>query len=75
MTTHDLYVIRIGKAGVTSGVLEEIKKRIRQLHIVKVKFLPSAMKEHDKRKIAQELADATGSTVVQRVGFTVVLKK
>ena len=52
MTQQQLYTIRIGKQGITTTIIDEIKRQLKQHNRVKVKFLPTATK--DKKKIAQE---------------------
>jgi len=72
---NEIFVVRIGKSGITDGIVEEIKRHLRQKKIVKVKFLSAFMKGKDKRLVAQEIACKCEASVFQRVGFTVVLKK
>jgi len=43
--------------------------------LVKVKFLRSFLEAHDRKKAAAELAEKTGSTLVDQVGFVAVLYK
>ncbi len=76
MDTHALPVlVRIGKAGITETVLEEIRKQVRKRKIIKVKFLPEHAKGKDKKAFAGELASKTGTKVVSQVGFVVTLKE
>ena len=75
MKQQQLYVIRIGKAGITPTIIDEIKRRLKNLKIVKVRFLSTAMTGKDKKKVTQDVADTVGAKVLQRVGFTVVLKQ
>lgn len=69
--TQQLYTIRIGKQGITTTIVEEIKRQLKQHNKIKVKFLPTAA----KNKIAQEIADLAEAKIVQQIGFTVVLQK
>ena len=74
--THALPIVaRIGKAGLTPSVLEEIKKQLKKRKVIKVKFLPVHAEGKDKRAFAKELAEKTSSRFVQQVGFVVVLEK
>ncbi len=76
MDAHSLPIIaRIGKSGLTSSVIEEIKKQIKKRKIIKVKFLPAHAKGKDKKEFAGELAKKTGARVVSQVGFVVVLQE
>jgi RNA-binding protein len=77
MTDHHALpvLVRIGKAGMTATVLDEIKKQIRKRKIIKVKFLPGHAAGKDKRQFAKELAEKTGTELVHQVGFVVVLQR
>jgi len=66
--------IRIGKDGVTENVIKQIKHILKKNKVIKVKFLPSAVGT-DKRAQAQKLAKDTGTLLVHRVGFVVVLRR
>lgn len=73
--SEEIFVVRIGKSGITDGIINEIKRHLRQKKIVKVKFLPAFMKNNDKKLVAQEIAGKCEAIVSKRVGFTVVLEK
>lgn len=68
-------VIRIGKAGLTEGVIKEIKLQLKKKNLIKVKLLKGALEQKDKKQLANELAEKTGSELIDRVGFVVVLYK
>ena len=65
--------IRIGKAGLTEGMINEIKLQLKVKKLVKVKMLKPAFEEIGKKKLAMEIAEKTGGEIVQQVGFVVVL--
>jgi RNA-binding protein len=67
--------VRIGKSGLSDSVVEEIKKHIKQKGLVKVKMLRSFVGSNDKKALAEEIAEKTGSTLVGRIGFAVVLAR
>ena len=76
MDTHALpIVVRIGKAGITESVIEEIKKQIEKRKIIKVKFLPAHAKGKNKKEFAEELAEKTNTKIVGQTGFVVVLER
>jgi len=76
MDTHALpIVVRIGKAGLTPSVIEEIKKQVKKRKVVKVKFLPVLAQGRDKKAFAKELAAKTGARLVSQVGFVAVLER
>jgi RNA-binding protein len=68
-------IINIGKAGLTDNVIEEIKVQLKKRKLIKVKFLKSALKDKDKKQLAQELVDKTDAQLIHKVGFVVVLNK
>ena len=64
---------RIGKSGLTESIIDEIKIHLKKKKLVKVKLLKSSIQGKDKKAVARELAEKTGSVLVDRVGFVVVL--
>lgn len=76
MDTHALPVlVRIGKAGLTPSVIEEIRKQVKKHKIVKVKFLPAHARGKDKRAFAREIAEKTGTILISQTGFVFVVKE
>jgi RNA-binding protein len=66
--------IRIGKAGITENVVKQIITMIRKKRVIKVKFLPSAIKDN-KKELVKELAERTRTKIVHKVGFIAVLER
>jgi Predicted RNA-binding protein containing KH domain, possibly ribosomal protein len=66
-------ILNIGKNGVTDTLIEELNKQIKANRLVKVKVLKSAEEGKDLKVIAEEIAAATRSTVIEVRGRTVVL--
>ncbi|MBR9691507.1 YhbY family RNA-binding protein [Candidatus Woesearchaeota archaeon] len=68
-------VLRIGKSGLTDGVIEEIKKQLRKKKLIKVKFLKPALEGKSRKDFAKDIAEKTDSELIHQVGFVVVLNK
>ena len=66
-------ILNIGKNGVTDTLIEEFNKQIKANRLVKVRVLKSAEEGKDLKAIAEEIADATRSTLIEVRGRTVVL--
>jgi RNA-binding protein len=66
-------ILNIGKNGITDNLIEELNKQIKANRLVKVKVLKSAEEGKDLKTIADELAEATRSTLIDVRGRTVVL--
>lgn len=66
-------ILNIGKNGITDTLIEELNKQIKANRLVKVKVLKSAEEGKDLKTIADELAVATRSTLIDVRGRTVVL--
>lgn len=66
-------ILNIGKNGITDTLIEELNKQIKANRLVKVKVLKSAEEGKDLKTIADELAEATRSTMIDVRGRTVVL--
>ncbi len=63
--------VHIGKEGLTDGVVEEVRAQVKRARLVKVRVLPNADMSADE--VAAELAERSGSVVVDVRGFTVLL--
>ncbi len=67
--------VRIGKAGLDTGVIEEVNRQLKKLKVIKVKFLKSTAISKNLDEIIVELAAQTSSEVWGRRGFVVVLAR
>lgn len=65
--------VRIGKDGITYSTVKEVEKLLKKRKLIKVKFLKTALEKSDKKEIAKQLAAKTKSSIIQQVGFVVVL--
>jgi len=65
--------MNIGKAGLSDAVVDELKRRLKADRLVKVKLLPSARVDDDRRDLAATLAARTDSLLVEVRGGTVLL--
>lgn len=63
--------VHVGKEGLTDGVVEEVRAQVKRARLVKVRVLPNADMSTDE--VAAELAERSGSVVVDVRGFTVLL--
>jgi RNA-binding protein len=66
-------ILNIGKNGVTETLIEELNKQMKVNRLVKVRILKSAEEGKDVKVIAEEIAKATRSTLIEVRGRTVVL--
>lgn len=66
-------LLRIGKNGLTPGVVNEIVAQLKKKRLVKIKLLKAFIEGKDKKEAGRELAEKTGAILVQQVGFVVVL--
>jgi len=64
-------IVQIGKAGVTESVLFSLNEALTARELVKVRVLKNCLEE--TKGVAQELADATGSNLVQIIGRNIIL--
>lgn len=63
--------VQIGRAGLTDSALEAVQAGVKRHGLLKVKL--TAQCELDKNLAARELAVATGSQLIQRVGKTALI--
>ena len=75
MSILDKTTIRIGKNGITEPVVREIKKTLEKKGTLKIKFLKAALKEKNRKMLAQEISEKTDSEMLKLVGNVVILHK
>ncbi len=63
--------VHVGKDGVTSKVLEELRRQLKKNKIVKVRVLQSF--DEDRKTVADRIASETHSALVDVRGSTIVL--
>jgi len=66
-------ILKIGKNGVTDTFIEELNKQIKSKKLVKIRVLKSAEEVQDLESIAEKIARATRSTLIDVRGRSVVL--
>ncbi len=76
MKLHQPPDIRVGKRGVSEGVILETTKLLEKKGIVKVKFLRNiAYDKKTAKKLAEELAIRTGAKIGKVIGKVAILYK
>ena len=67
--------VHIGKNGLTEGVINEIRRQLKERGFVKVKIEKSVIRylELDRREVAKEVAERVGAELLEVRGRTFVL--
>ncbi len=67
--------VNVGKNGLTESVVAEIKRRLKQKGVVKVRLLNSSLEVEgsDRREIAKEIARKVGGLLIDVRGKTLVI--
>jgi len=65
--------VYVGREGVTASVVHELSNQVKKSKLVKVKILPAV--ESDLQEIADELARASSSELIEIRGRTAVFAK
>ncbi|MDO9536707.1 MAG: YhbY family RNA-binding protein [Thermoplasmata archaeon] len=73
VTAHLEATVRMGKSGITTALIEEIKSQIKKKGVVKVKLLGTRREE--TKLLAAELAERCDAQLVDVRGNTVCLWK
>jgi len=68
-------LLRIGKNGLTAGVITELQRQLKKKKIIKVKFLKSFIENRDKKDIACQISKKTNAQIIDLVGNVLVLYK
>jgi RNA-binding protein len=63
-------MLKVGKAGLSEGFVRTVSEALAQHELVKIKF---AEFKDQKKELAPQLAELTGSHLVMRVGNVMVL--
>ncbi len=78
----ELYEIRIGKAGLTDNIANEIKARLEKLGTVKIKVTAkqfdineSGSSKQKRKEYFKEIAQKCEANIADFKGFTLTLKK
>ncbi len=69
---HESPKIRIGKNGITEGIVQEVNMLLKRYQIVKIKCLKAVPNDATKA-IAENIAKLTKSTIVDVRGKTFIL--
>lgn len=65
----------IGKNGISQEVLGETDRQLEKTEMVKVKILKTALGKDNAKVMANEIAQQTGSTLVEVRGHTFILHR
>ena len=71
----ELATVRMGKKGITDSFVGEVSKNLKKRGTVRVKILKTGLGDRTAKEIAEDVAEATGSTIVQLRGHTFTLRK
>lgn len=73
---HSRSCVNIGKRGLTEGVLEELRRRLKGEKLIKVRVLKNCplLSSFDRRGIATYVAERVGAELVGVRGYTFVLR-
>lgn len=74
---HGRPSVRIGKGGLSEGLIHEIRRRLEEEGVIKVRVLRSylASSAEDTRSVAEAVSRLTGSELVTVRGHVFVLRK
>lgn len=64
--------VRIGKKGITEEIINEIKKRLKNHKVVKIKI---GIEVDDRKEFAKKIAELTEAKLIEVRGFTFILAK
>ncbi|WP_281888346.1 ribosome assembly RNA-binding protein YhbY [Paenibacillus sp. YYML68] len=70
---HLTPIFQVGKGGVNEHIFRHIEEAIETRELIKLSVLNN--NDEDRHEIARELAEGSGSELVQVIGSTIVLYK
>jgi RNA-binding protein len=65
--------VRIGKGGASQQVLNEVDKQLKTRKMVKVRILQTALINDKAKRVAFQVAEQTGASLVEMRGHTFML--
>lgn len=65
----------VGKEGITTQIIIEIKKQLDSREIIKIKIQKNALKDQETKNIAIKISQQTESELVEVRGHTFILYK
>lgn len=68
-------VLRIGKSGITDSFIDHTKELLKKQDLIKIKILPSALDNVDRKSTARMISEKTGAKLVDQIGLVIVLYK
>lgn len=66
-------IVRVGKNGLTTGILEEISRQLEKHKLIKIKLLKAFIDEHDKNEAGAMIAKKCNGEILQVIGNIIVL--
>lgn len=63
-------LVRVGKAGITGSLVEEIDKHLKKKKLIKVKFLKSALMESTVKDLSEKISYETKSEIIMVMGLS-----
>ncbi|UZE91734.1 MAG: YhbY family RNA-binding protein [Methanosarcinales archaeon] len=66
--------VQVGKNGITKTIIEELRRQLKKMHLVKVKFPKSAIRS-ERAELAQQLARSANAELIETRGMTAVYFK
>ena len=67
--------LRIGKNGLSSGMVNEIVIQLKKHKMIKIKLLKSVLAGNRKENLVEEITEKTNSSLVNKIGNTITIKK
>jgi RNA-binding protein len=65
--------IRIGKLGLTEGLVKEINAQLKKKKLLKIRILRPALDEMTKEELRDKVIEKTGAILVNHIGLVITL--
>lgn len=75
MVTNKLLTINIGKNGLSSNMINEIKDILKKYKQIKIKFLQNSAERDDFQNAIDTLLQKTNSKLLKKMGFVLIIAK
>jgi RNA-binding protein len=68
-------LLRIGKSGLTEGVIKEMKAQLKKKKLLKIKLLKSALGNNEKKELFDEIIAKTNAELISKIGNVITIHK
>ena len=67
--------LRIGKSGLSAGVIKEVSHQLNKKGIIKIRLLRTGVEERNKKEMVDRIAESCKAFILEDIGNTITICK